>query len=372
MSEARVLIAGGGTGGHISPGIALYEEFKKNNIAVFFLAGRNDIRFSSMKDIRKEDLFLYRAPSFSKNLLKIPFFIIKFIFAILRAKRIINKNKINAVIGMGGYVSAPALIAAGICKASLYLCEQNSVPGKVTAFFTKRALKIFTTFDVTKDYTDPEFTEKLIPVGNPIREKVLTGIDKESAKKFFNLKHCKKIILAIGGSQGALKINELIFGLKTSFPEDFNDVGIIWSTGDFSYNKFKEAISNSSNLGSIYLSAFIDDVGIAYRASDIAISRSGSGVMVELAAMGVPSILIPFPFAALDHQDKNADVYVKAGASLKVLNDDAVPEKFHPVLMDLLGNPTRLRRMSEKSIEAARPHASREIVKIIINDISSR
>ncbi len=367
--KRAVLIVGGGTGGHISPGIALYEEFREAGVRAFFLAGRNDARFSSLKDVAADDLLLYSAPPLSRNILKLLVFPLRFAAAVMRVRRVIRKNGIDAVIGMGGYVSAPALIAAGSCGAPLYLCEQNTVPGRVTSFFVKRAAAVFTTFEETAGYVKEEYRAKLITLGNPIRKKVFTQIDREGARRHFNMKHCRQVLLAIGGSQGAQAINELLLGLRRKYPDDFLGLGIIWSTGDLSYLRYKEEIQSAGAQGSVYLSPFIDEVGIAYKACDIAISRAGSGVMVELAAMGVPSILIPFPFAAMDHQDKNADSFVAAGASIKIANKDATPERVGPALFEMLHNPTQLQRMAAKAMEAARPHAARDIAKSIIQGI---
>lgn len=372
MNSKTILIVGGGTGGHISPGVALYEEFRAAGVDVFFLTGKKDARFSSLKDVAADDLLYYRAPSFSRNVVKLPFFVLGFIAAVMKAWFVIRTRGIAAVIGMGGYVSAPALIAARIAGIRLYLCEQNTVPGKVTSFFAKHAGAIFTTFESTRDYMKKDMHDRLVLAGNPIRKKVLGAPDRESARRAFNLRHCKKVILAIGGSQGALTINELVLGLKAGFPGEFKDVGIIWSTGDLSYEKYKQAVQRTGDAGSLYLSPFIDEVGAAYMASDIAISRSGSGVMVELAAMGIPSILIPFPYAAMDHQDKNADEFVKAGASVKIANADAVPEKVQPVLSELLANPTRLARMSARAREVAKPDAAAVVVKSVLANLSDK
>lgn len=372
MNSHTLLIVGGGTGGHISPGVALYEEFAAAGVRALFLTGKKDARFSSLRDVAEADLIYYRAPSFSRNIVKLPFFALGFAAAVFRAYLIIKKKRVEAVIGMGGYVSAPALVAARIASVPLFLCEQNTVPGKVTTFFAGSARAVYTTFELTRDYVRKELCDRLVPVGNPIRKKVLAAPDRESARRAFNMRHCKKVILAIGGSQGAMTINELVLGLKASYPGEFKDVGIIWSTGDLSYEKYKQAVQRIGDTGSLYMSPFIDEVGAAYMASDIAISRSGSGVMVELAAMGVPSILIPFPYAAMDHQDRNADEFVKAGAAVKIANADAVPEKVFPVLSELLGNATLLSRMSARARESARPDAAAAVVKSVIKTLSVR
>ncbi len=371
MTEAGILIVGGGTGGHISPGLALYEEFRARKRRVLFLVGKKDSRFISKGDIEQGDLMYYGAPGFTRNVFKLPVFGIRFCFALLKAMRILHKERIKAVIGMGGYVSAPALAAAVIKKIPLYLCEQNTVPGKVTMLFAKKSARIFATFEETREYLPYEIHGCMQTPGNPIRKKVFTDIDRDNARKAFNLRHCRRVILAIGGSQGAVAINDLVYGLRTRFSEELNGVGIIWSTGEYSYRKFKEAVQSGCDYGSIYLSPYIDDVGTAYRACDIAISRSGSGVMMELAAMGIPSVLIPYPYAAMDHQDRNADVFERAGAAVKVPNRDAVPEKVAPILGDLLNNETRLERMAKKARAIGKPAAAADIASVVTGDITA-
>ncbi len=369
VNDISVLIVAGGTGGHISPGLALYDAFRGAGVRTLFLSGKRDARFSSLDDVAPEDLHLYRAPSFSKSPVRLALFPASFGSAMMSVRKLIGKNNVRAVIGMGGYVSAPALMAARLMKVPLFLCEQNSVPGKVTKFFEKDARKIYGTFRGATHYL--KSGEKYLLAGNPIRKKVMVESFKEDARKVFHLGHSKQVILVIGGSQGAVRINDLIFGMKKDYPDDLKGVGIIWSTGDFSYQKYKDKVNNEIDAGSIYLSPFIDKVGLAYRAADIAVSRSGAGVMMELAAMGVPSIQIPYPHAADDHQDKNADEFVQAGAAVKISNDDAVPAKVMPVLLDLLNNPRALKRMSDKALGIAMVDAAETIVNDIMKEIGA-
>lgn len=367
MSEGSVLIAAGGTGGHISPGVSLYEEFMDAGVRALFLAGKRDARFSSINDVADGDLFLYRAPQFSKNPVRLAVFPLSFAAAVLYVRRLIKKHRVAAVVGMGGYASAPALFAAGTKKIPIYLCEQNSVPGRVTKFFSRRARKIYGTFGVANEYLDHPRT--YLHTGNPIRKKVMIDVQQEEARREFNLRHTSRVILVIGGSQGALSINELMLGLKKRYPDELKGVGIIWSTGGLSYAHYKERIQNEIEEGSIYLSPFIDKIGLAYRAADIAITRSGAGVMMELAAMGVPSIQIPFPYAADGHQEKNADEFVKAGAAVKVSSGDAVPERVMPLLLELLNNRRALKRMADRARTIAKVDASKVIVEDIMNDV---
>ncbi len=367
----NILIIGGGTGGHISPGIALYEKMGEDgNLNPLFLTGKSDLRFNTFDEIDSNKLFTYTAPPLTKNPFKIPGFLRKFSGAMIKTMRIIRKNRVSAVVGMGGYVSAPALAAARLLGVPFFLCEQNTVPGQVTLMFVKKCEKIFGTFSESVSYL--EMTDKFIHSGNPIRNNVLVQTRRVEARKAFHLDHCDKVILIIGGSQGAVRLNELMLGLKKMYPHEFKNIGIIWSTGDYSYEEYKTRSQNEVDAGSIYLSPYIKKVGKAYRACDIAVSRSGAGVMMELAAAGVPSLLIPYPFAAMDHQDKNAESFVKAGAAVKISDQDAVPEKVAPVLFDLLNHPRKLKSMSDCALKVSRIDAADVIVKNIKETLDRR
>ncbi|MDY6934961.1 MAG: UDP-N-acetylglucosamine--N-acetylmuramyl-(pentapeptide) pyrophosphoryl-undecaprenol N-acetylglucosamine transferase [Spirochaetota bacterium] len=374
MSDISVLIVGGGTGGHISPGIAIYEEFKGKGLKASILVGRRDMMYPPISNVMKKDLFFYRAPSFpKKNLFIYPLFMINFILAIIKSIGIMKKLRINSVIGMGGYVSAPALVASRLLKIPIFLCEQNSIPGRITTIFARYATKIFSTFDTIKVHLMMEERDNVLNVGNPIRRDVLSSlkIDKQDAKKYFSMQHCNKVVFVIGGSQGAMRLNELVLGMKRKYPDEFRDIGIIWSTGEYSYKKYKTALHDELERGSTYISPFIQDVGLAYRASDIVISRAGSGVMVEFASFSLPSILIPYPYAASNHQESNAEVFERAGAAIKIRDEDALPDSVAPILTELLSNSIKLNRMSEISKAVVKADASLNIVKNVVRELTS-
>lgn len=365
MKQDRLLITGGGTGGHLSPGIAIYEEMKEREMRPMFLAGKADRKFSIMNAISPRDSAYYRAPSFTKNIFKLPFFCVLFFFAVLKALRVIRKNDVTHVLGMGGYVSAPALTAAKLKRLPIFLCEQNTVPGKVTSIFEKKAKRIYGAFAVSRDYLTNK--DAFLYAGNPIRKHVLQQISRSEARRFFHLEHCDKVLLVIGGSQGALRLNKLIFELRKKYPSEFENVGVIWSAGAVFYKEFKDRVQTEQEKGSVYLSPYIDKVGAAYRASDLAISRSGAGVMMELAAAGLPSILIPYPYAAMGHQDKNADVFCEEGAAVKISDSDATADFVAPVLFGLLKNRSRLEKMAERNMAIAKKDAAAFIVDDILS-----
>ncbi len=359
LKEGSVLIIGGGTGGHISPGIALYEEFMSRGVKAVFLASNRDKKYTSLEAVDSELLNFYPAPPFTANPVKLPIFALRFFLAAGRASRIMKRNHVRAVIGMGGYTSAPALFAAGMRGIPIFLCEQNSIPGKVTRLFEKKARKIFGTFEVSARYLKNR--DAFVCTGNPVRNNAICSVPRDEARRAFNLGHCRKVLLVIGGSQGAMRLNNLIFSLRERYPSDFKDIGIIWSTGPASFSDFKKKVQEELSGGSIYLSPYIEKVGLAYRASNLAISRSGAGVMMELAGNGLPSILIPYPYAADNHQALNAAAFEEAGASLSVADSQATAENVAPMLFQLLSDDRGLAAMSEASVKAARTNAASEI-----------
>ncbi|MBN2039901.1 MAG: UDP-N-acetylglucosamine--N-acetylmuramyl-(pentapeptide) pyrophosphoryl-undecaprenol N-acetylglucosamine transferase [Spirochaetes bacterium] len=369
MNSLYILIAGGGTGGHIFPGISLYNEFKKNSIQAGILVGKKDAHFTPLEALDGKDVFYYRAPSFTNNIIKMPLFFLRFIKATLNSLILIKKLKADAVIGMGGYVSAPVLTAALVLKRPVFLCEQNSVPGKVTVFFASKARKIFTTFSNTNEFLKDEVKAKILNYGNPLRDNVFTRLTKQEARKIYYLGHCNKVILVIGGSQGAVQINELFLNIKRIYAEELKNTGFIWVTGNLTYKKYKDALNQMHGDGSVYVSPFIENIGTAYKASDLVISRAGSGGMMEIAATGLPSILIPYPYAADNHQEKNAENFEKAGAAVKAGSTDVEPEKIGNIVINLLSNPAQLSRMAEKARSMAQIEAAGNIMNFIVKEL---
>ncbi|MBN1499196.1 MAG: UDP-N-acetylglucosamine--N-acetylmuramyl-(pentapeptide) pyrophosphoryl-undecaprenol N-acetylglucosamine transferase [Spirochaetes bacterium] len=365
MNNRKILITGGGTGGHISPGIAIYEECRDQNIPCWLLVGNRDSRFTYLNEVDERSLMFYGAPRFTKNPFKIPLFLLKFLFSSLKIRRFIRKKGITDVIGMGGYVSAPALFAAKQMKKNIWLCEQNVVPGKVTQLFIRHAMGVFSTFKNCTRFIDSRYHDKIILAGNPIRKNVLTDVDKKDALKKFNLSHCSRVILAIGGSQGAQQINDLVLQLKMKYAKELINTGIIWCTGAGTFEKYKALLAENNLMGSIYISPFVEEIGYAYAASDLAISRSGSGVMVEMAAMELPSILIPYPYAAMNHQSHNADEFVEANAAVKIEGKDITVEALAESVFRILDNKNRYNGMRESCLKEAKTEAASFILKFI-------
>ncbi len=370
MIKLNILIAGGGTGGHIFPGIALYEEFKKSGINAALLVGRRDLGFFPVLTIGSDNVFYYYAYQYNKNFLKLIPFFIKFIISVFKIMMLLKRQKINAVIGMGGFVSAPALASAYILKKPVFLCEQNTIPGRVNVFFAKKAKKIFTSFKITTRYFRKDMEKKILYSGNPLRELVLSRLTKNAARKSYNLVHCKKILMVIGNSPGARQINELFLEILKIFENELMDTGIIWITGNSSFEKYRDTVNDWNGGSSVFLSPFMENIGASYRASDLVLSMAGAGSIMEFAAAGLPSVLIPYPYAAGNHQEKNAEVYARAGAAVVIKKEEAVPEKAGGIIIDILNNPIQLSRMAENARSMAKINAAGDIVKNVTGELS--
>ncbi len=358
--KGTIVIAGGGTGGHIAPGIAVYEALREKEVRVFYIAAFRDRRFPLLSEIERDDLYFYRGPALKKNPLLLAGFIFGFATSLVRSLFFFKRRNTRAVIGMGGYVSVPALLAARMMKIPVYLCEQNTVPGRVTRLFEKSARRIYATFEESREYLKTEERDIII-AGNPLRRRIRKEVNRRAARQHFNMSHVKTVVLVIGGSQGAVGVNELVVELKRNYPGRFREVGFIWITGTFSYERFREEAQKDMRAGSIYLAPFVEEMAAAYSAADLAISRSGAGVMAELAAAGLPSILVPLPGSAGNHQELNAQSFERKGAAVMVRQDQAVAGNVAQALFSLIGNERRRKEMAGRIRECARPDAGQAI-----------
>lgn len=363
--KGTIVIAGGGTGGHIAPGIAVYEALREREVRALYLAAFRDRRFPLLSEIDQDDLFFYRGPALKSNPLLLAGFLFGFATSLVRSLFFYKRRNTRAVIGMGGYVSAPALMAARMMKIPVYLCEQNTVPGRVTRLFEKNARRIYATFEESREYLKKDDSDIII-AGNPLRRRIRREVNRREARQRFNMSHVKTVVLVIGGSQGAVGVNELVLELKRNFPGRFREVGFIWITGSFSYERFREEVQKDLRAGSIYLAPFIEDMAAAYSAADLAISRSGAGVMAELAAAGLPSILVPLPGSAGNHQELNARSFERKGAAVMVRQDPAVTGNVAQALFSLIGNARRRKEMARRILECARPEAGQVIAGDLI------
>jgi UDP-N-acetylglucosamine--N-acetylmuramyl-(pentapeptide) pyrophosphoryl-undecaprenol N-acetylglucosamine transferase len=277
------------------------------------------------------------------------------------AKRIINTVSPLAVVGTGGYISAPVVRAAYKKNIPIFLQEQNSLPGLASRTLSRYALVIFTAYESASKYLK---AAKCSLVGNPIRTDLGDG-DRNTAHQKFNLDPHKKTILVLGGSSGARGINSAIASLvnESGIPADWQ---VIWQTGQENYaNLDSTLLTDRSN---VKITPFIDDMPSAYAAVDLIISRAGAMAISEITAMGLPSLLIPYPYATGDHQTLNAKFVEEAGAGV-IIQEKDINVKFKDVFNDLIGNDEQRRLMSENAKRLGKPNAAEIMAKTILEMI---
>jgi len=358
----NLAIAGGGTGGHIFPALAIAMELER-------LMPEIGIKYLGKKDSLEERLVSNRDWQFipiparplkrklSLSNLLIPFTLMS---GSRLTKAIIRNHRIEGLLGTGGYVSVPALMGARKARVKIFLQEQNSFPGIATRLFAKHAELCFLAYPQAKRYLASE--SKFLEVGNPLRPDFEIA-KREEGLKFFGLEQDKKTLLIFGGSQGAEALNQKVKNSLEDFRADGN-IQIIWQAGRYNFDHYSSAFNDSGVRGVIL--EFIDRMEMAYAAADLAFCRSGALSLSELAVVGLPSLLVPYPHAAEDHQYHNAKVYDDAGAAKVIRQTELERFNLHEYVSGLFSDPDRLKKMSEAARSLADPDASKKIAEKII------
>lgn len=343
MASLRVIISGGGTGGHIFPAIAIANAIKKKRPDTKFLfvgaEGRMEmtkVPEAGYKIIGLPIMGLQRSMSI-KNL-KFPFKLIK---SMRKAKKLVKSFKPDVAIGVGGYASGPMLRAASKAKVPTLLQEQNSFAGLTNKILGRKADKICVAYE-NMDQFFPK--DKIVITGNPVREEMVTIDQKQkAAEQFFGLDPNKKTVLIFGGSLGAWSINEAVALAIEEFKKQ--DIQLIWQTGKLYYEKALSQLTE--NESSIKVYEFIKRMDYAYAAADLVVSRAGAIAVSELCLVKKPTIFVPLPSAAEDHQTKNAMVLVNRNAA-ELIDDKEVRIKLGEKVCTLVQDQKALDRMSRQ------------------------
>jgi UDP-N-acetylglucosamine--N-acetylmuramyl-(pentapeptide) pyrophosphoryl-undecaprenol N-acetylglucosamine transferase len=325
----RIIIAGGGTGGHIFPAIAIANALKKKdeNIDILFVGAKGKMEMEKVPqagyDIEGLDIAGFNRSSLIKNI-GLPLKLIKSFFQV---RKIINKFQPDAVIGVGGYSSFPVLKFAQTKRIPTFIHESNSFAGKANMMLGKKATKVFTGTDGMEKFFPKE---KIMVTGNPVRSAIATAaVSRSEGIRFFSLDENKKTLLVVGGSLGAKSINEAI-------SKDLDQLlkaglQLIWQTGKPYAAKAKE---HTAGKQSIWVNDFITQMEYAYAAADIVVARAGAMTVAELCVVKKPVLFVPYPFAAEDHQTVNAMQLVNKSAAL-MIKDAEAPERLVPMTIDL-------------------------------------
>ena len=353
----RVVISGGGTGGHIFPAIAIADEIKRRNpkVDILFVGAEGKME---MERIPQAGYLIEGLPivgfqrkfSFSNFLL--PFKLLK---SLLKARRIIRQFKPQLVIGVGGYASGPTLKIAQLLGIPTVIQEQNSFPGKTNILLSKKANLICTAYANLEQFFSKE---KIRLTGNPVRQ-ALSNIktSKEDALNVFGLSSLQRTVLVIGGSLGAKTLNDSM--LKNLEQISNGQLQFIWQCGKGYIDQINESLSKVPEQ--IKLMPFISQMDAAYAAADIVVSRAGALSVSELCLVGKPVILVPSPNVSEDHQTKNAMAVVSSAAAM-LLRDTDAREDLVPALYTLVENEEKKMELSRNIKSLAKPNATEDIV----------
>lgn len=322
MKESlRVIISGGGTGGHIFPAVSIANAIRLQHpdAKILFVGAEGRMEMQRVPAAGYEIIGLPVAGFDRKHLLRNISVLIKLMRSQLKARRIVKAFQPDVAVGVGGYASGPTLKVAGMMGIPTLIQEQNSYAGVTNKLLAKQASKICVAYEGMERFFDKE---KIILTGNPVRQGLLQhNMSREDAVRSFQLDPAKKTVLIIGGSLGARTINNCVMQGLDKIRQ--SEVQFIWQTGKIYISEARATVSRAGELPMLHTTDFIADMAAAYRAADLVISRAGAGSISELCLLGKPVILVPSPNVAEDHQTKNALALVNKEAALYVKDAEA-------------------------------------------------
>ena len=357
QTKYRFLFAGGGTGGHLFPAVAVAEQIRemKPDADILFVGTKNKIegRVVPRLGFKFKSIWI---KGFSRKInLENILFPLKLFVSLIQSLIINISFKPKVAIGSGGYVAGPAIWAASVMGAKIILLEQNSYPGVTTRLLERFADEVHLSFDASKKYLRREKIHRL--TGNPVR-KNLGRMEKTDALEKFELSGEKKTLLVLGGSLGAKTINEVMSDNAKILEE--KDIQVIWQTGKNYFERFK-----SMNSVNVKVYDFIEDMNSAYSACDLLLARAGATTIAELLNLGIPAILVPSPNVAENHQYYNAKSLADKGAAILIEDKNLKTDLIKGVL-DVLNSENKLGDLKRKALETAKPDAAQIIAQSAI------
>jgi len=357
----RLIISGGGTGGHIFPAIAIANEFRERHpdAQILFVGAKDKMEMTRIPEAGYKIIGLWISGIQRKLTLSNLLFPIKLIVSYLRAMTIVKKFKPHAVIGTGGFASGPIMMAATRFGIPSVIQEQNSFAGLANKQVAGKVSKVCVAYDGMEKYFPKD---KIVVTGNPVRKDILSvGTKREKALSHFGFNSNKQTLLIIGGSLGARSINEsIIKGIEKLVD---SEVQVIWQTGKGYYDNYKAQLGKY-DLRRIRVHDFVREMDLAYAAADVVISRSGALAVSEICIAGKPVILVPSPNVAEDHQTQNAKALVDKGAALMIPDKEA-GQRLVDEALKLLFDQHRAAKLTESITLLARPGATAAIVNEI-------
>lgn len=362
LSQKRLVIACGGTGGHLFPGIAVAEEWTKRGGEVLLLIsekhidalaseGYGHLRFEKMPTVAMPRLISFKMPGF----------LLRFVGAFFSCRKLLKSFRADAVLGMGGFTSTAPLMAGQFLKLPTFIHESNAIPGRANRLNAKFARTILVGFERCVPYFGTGKPVKV--VGTPLRPSLVERMDRAEAAAAFELDPAKKTILVMGGSQGARRLNELVASSLPLFEKA--GIQILQISGPSDYEAALPAYE--ANPGAGTLIAFCGEMEKALAVADLSVCRSGASSLTELTHFEIPSVLVPYPFAADDHQTLNANIFSGAGAAESWTQGELNEENFAPQMIALIQNEDRMTAMKKAMGSLAVPDASAKVCDEIVS-----
>ncbi|MCE9108163.1 undecaprenyldiphospho-muramoylpentapeptide beta-N-acetylglucosaminyltransferase [Bacteroides pyogenes] len=363
-ADLRIIISGGGTGGHIFPAISIANAIMelRPNAKILFVGAEGRMEMQRVPDAGYEIIGLPVAGFDRKHLWKNVGVLFKLVRSQWRARKIIKNFRPQVAVGVGGYASGPTLKTAGMMGVPTLIQEQNSYAGVTNKLLAQKAKKICVAYEGMEKFFP---ADKIIMTGNPVRQNLTKDMPlKEDALRSFGLTPGKKTILIVGGSLGAGTFNRtLTAGLEKIRAN--KGVQFIWQTGKYYYPQVMKTVQEAGEIANLHVTDFIKDMAAAYAAADLVISRAGAGSISEFCLLHKPVILVPSPNVAEDHQTQNALALVNKEAAIYVKDSDA-EQKLIETAVIAVNNERKLRELSENISRLALPDSARIIAQEVL------
>lgn len=358
-TNPKFILSGGGTGGHIYPAIAIANELKARfpEAEFLFVGAKDKMEMQKVPQAGYKIRGLWIAGLQRKLTFDNTLFPVKLITSLLKARRILAEFKPDVVIGTGGFASGPLLQVASFAGIPSVIQEQNSFPGITNKLLSKKAAKICVAYEGLERFFPKD---KMILTGNPVRQDLIDIAGKrQEAIGYFKLDPDKKTLLVLGGSLGARRINQLVAKELVHF--EAQGIQLIWQCGKLYFDQYQ----HFNEKENIQVLAFIDRMDLVYAAADVVISRAGASSVSELCIVGKPTVFIPSPNVAEDHQTKNAQAIVDKGGAI-LIRESELDTQFTGIFSKLLSDESLQKHLSENIQKLAKVNATKDIVKEII------
>jgi UDP-N-acetylglucosamine--N-acetylmuramyl-(pentapeptide) pyrophosphoryl-undecaprenol N-acetylglucosamine transferase len=361
--SGKIVFAGGGTGGHVYPALAIIESLRqKGDFSILYIGGYRGIENSIIPSLgipyRKIWISGFQRYLTLRNIL----FPLKVVVSLLQSFYLMLNSRPDVVVGTGGYVSGPVVYSAARLGIPTLVQEQDSFPGITTRLLARYSDIVCIPYDEVRQYLK-KIRGKLLVAGVPVRSSLKLQ-KRELAVSHWGFEANKPVLFILGGSQGAQSLNRVISGLAEELIRG-HDVQILWQTGKGNYEQVRQ--QPAAHNSRIVVKDYIDSMDMAYSAADIVVSRAGAITLAELAVVGKPCVLVPYPYAAAGHQEKNAQAIAGMGAALLVKEDDHFETNLKEAIIKLLENKNLAAALGDRWETIHQPDASGFIADQVIN-----